>query len=65
VFRLAVERSLDSTFGLDEEATVREAVKFRPGMTRRLVPVEVIIEVSFTLRWRAAERNRCVKKARR
>jgi TonB family protein len=45
-------RSLDSAFGLDEEAI--KAVKqwrFRPG-TRfgKPVPVQVVIEVSFTMR---------------
>jgi TonB family protein len=49
--RLRVVRSLDPVYGLDEEAlkAVRQW-RFIPG--RRLgqpVPVEVIIEVSFTL----------------
>jgi TonB family protein len=49
---LAVERSLDSTFGLDEEAIKSVKLwKFRPGMRQGVpVPVEVIIEVGFTLR---------------
>jgi len=49
---LAVERSLDSTFGLDEEALKSVRLwRFRPGMRQGVpVPVEVIIEVGFTLR---------------
>lgn len=49
---LAVERSLDSTFGLDDEALKSVRLwRFKPGMRLgQPVPVEVIIEVGFTLR---------------
>jgi periplasmic protein TonB len=47
-----IVRSLDSTFGLDEGAV--KAVKqwrFRPGVRMgKAVPVEIVIEVSFTMR---------------
>jgi protein TonB len=49
---LHITRSLDSTFGLDEEA--KKAVRqwrFRPGMFRgQPVPVQVVVELTFTLR---------------
>jgi protein TonB len=51
---LRITRSLDSTFGLDEEA--KKAVRqwrFRPGIevrTGQPVPVQVIVELTFTLR---------------
>ena len=52
VGNVEVVRSLDSTFGLDEEAIKSVKLwKFRPGMRQGVpVPVEVIIEVGFTLR---------------
>jgi TonB family protein len=50
--RIRVVRSLDSRFGLDEQAVA--AVKqwvFRPGMRdKRPVPVRVAVELTFTLR---------------
>lgn len=49
---LKITRSLDSTFGLDDEA--KKAVRqwrFRPGMLRgQPVPVQVLVELTFTLR---------------
>jgi len=50
---LAIERSLDSTFGLDEEALKSVKLwRFKPGMRQGSpVPVEIIIEVSFTLQF--------------
>ena len=47
-----VVRSLDRTFGLDEEAIkAAKRWRFRPGTLRgEAVPVRVVIEMSFTLR---------------
>jgi protein TonB len=51
---IRITKSLDSTFGLDEEA--KKAVKqwrFRPGVqtsTGKAVPVWVLVELTFTLR---------------
>ncbi len=47
-----VIRSLDRTFGLDEEAVkAAKRWRFRPGTLRgEAVPVKVVIEMSFTLR---------------
>jgi protein TonB len=49
---LRITRSLDSTFGLDEEA--KKAViqwRFRPGMRQgQAVAVQILVELSFTLR---------------
>ena len=51
---LRITRSLDSMFGLDEEA--KKAVRqwrFRPGIQTRTgqpVPVQVLVELTFTLR---------------
>jgi TonB family protein len=52
VGRVAVVRSLDSTFGLDQEAIkAAKQWRFRPG-TRLGEPVSVLItiELAFTLR---------------
>jgi outer membrane biosynthesis protein TonB len=49
---LHITRSLDSTFGLDDEA--KKAVvqwRFRPGMRQgQAVAVQILVELSFTLR---------------
>ena len=52
VGRVEVVRSLDSTFGLDQEAIkAAKQWRFRPGMRfGEPVPVQVIIELAFTLR---------------
>ena len=45
-------KSLDTTFGLDQEAiaTIKKW-RFKPGMLRgQPVPVLIVIEMSFTLR---------------
>ena len=50
--RIKITRSLDSTFGLDQQAII--AVKqwrFRPGLYKgQPVPVRVNVELTFTLR---------------
>ncbi len=45
-------KSLDSTFGLDQEAVATiKKWRFKPGMLRgQPVPVQIVIEMSFTLR---------------
>jgi protein TonB len=49
---IRITRSLDSTFGLDQQAII--AVKqwrFRPGLYKgRPVPVQIEVELTFTLR---------------
>jgi TonB family protein len=50
--QIKITRSLDSTFGLDQQAII--AVKqwrFRPGLYKgQPVPVRVNVELTFTLR---------------